>query len=46
MLEQWIRNVPISLLRQIIADADARGSRIWVLAQEELASRFQGAMAA
>lgn len=46
MLEEWIRNVPVSLLRQIIGDANVRGSRIWNLARIELIERCQGALAA
>jgi hypothetical protein len=46
MLEEWIRNVPLSLLRQIIADPKARGSVIWALANEELFRRAQDALAA
>lgn len=46
MLEEWIRNVPVSMLRQIIADTNARGSRIWQLARIELIERCQGALAA
>jgi len=46
MLEEWIRNVPISILRQIIADTNARGSHIWRLARNEMIERFQDALAA
>lgn len=46
MLEQWIQNVPISLLRQILGDATVRGTRIWELARDELPCRAQAALAA
>ncbi len=46
MLEQWIQNVPISLLRQILTDARMGGTRIWQLARDELPRRAQDALAA
>jgi hypothetical protein len=41
MLREWIRNIPLALLRQIVADRRVRGSHIWTLACEELAIRQQ-----
>lgn len=46
MLELWIQNVPVSLLRQILGDAAMRGTRIWELARDELPRRAQAALAA
>jgi len=41
MLREWIRNVPMALLRQIAADSKVRGTFIWIIACEELAMRQQ-----
>jgi hypothetical protein len=39
VLEEWIRNVPMSLVKRIVEDAKVIGSPIWVLAFVELARR-------
>ncbi|WP_156612732.1 hypothetical protein [Paramagnetospirillum marisnigri] len=39
MLEEWIRNIPMSLVERIVADTRVRGSRIWGLATTELQRR-------
>ena len=39
MLREWIRNIPLSLLRQIVADEKVRGNYIWQLAVDELNRR-------
>jgi len=39
MLREWIRNIPLALLRQIVADRKVRGNYIWRLAAEELERR-------
>ena len=39
MLREWIRNIPLALLRQIVADRRVRGNYIWQLATEELERR-------
>ncbi|MBR9970949.1 hypothetical protein [Magnetospirillum sulfuroxidans] len=47
MLEEWIRNLSIEMLRQIAEDAKVEGSRIWQLAVVELLLRQnQAALAA
>ena len=39
MLEEWIRNVPLDLIRRIAADRKVRGNHIWTLAVAELHRR-------
>ena len=39
MLREWIRNIPLALLRQIVADEAARGDYIWGLAADEMNRR-------
>lgn len=39
MLEEWIRNVPLALIRRIAADRKVRGNHIWALAVAELGRR-------
>lgn len=39
MLEEWIRNVPTALLKQIAADSKVEGTHIWQLAVVELMVR-------
>ena len=39
MLREWISNVPVSLLRRIVADQCVHGSYIWTIANEELSHR-------
>jgi len=39
MLEEWIRNLPVSELQVIAADAKVQGSRIWQMAVVELRNR-------
>lgn len=47
MLEEWIRNLPVDMLKQIAGDSKVEGSRIWQLAVVELLLRQnQAAMAA
>ena len=46
MLQDWIRNIPVSELRKIVGDAKVHGSRIWHLAAHELMAREQVALAA
>lgn len=47
MLEEWIRNVPVSTLRAIVGDRSMEGSHIWQLAVSELVLRqSQEALAA
>ena len=47
MLEEWIRNVPVEMLKQIAGDSKAEGSRVWQLAVVELLLRQnQAALAA
>jgi hypothetical protein len=47
MLEEWIRNVPVSTLKEIAADTKVQGTRIWQLAVVELLVRQnQDALAA
>ncbi|WP_146747718.1 hypothetical protein [Paramagnetospirillum kuznetsovii] len=41
MLRDWIRNIPMALLRRIVADQKVHGTYIWTLAQEELSLRRQ-----
>ncbi|HIJ64298.1 MAG TPA: hypothetical protein HPQ04_16520 [Rhodospirillaceae bacterium] len=45
MLREWIRNVPLSLLRRIVADERVRGNYVWRLAAEELRRRKVNAAA-
>ncbi len=47
MLEEWIRNIPVAMLKTIAADAKVQGTRIWQLAVVELLVREnQAAIAA
>ncbi len=39
MLREWIRNLPTSLLREIVANSRVRGNFIWQLACSELDRR-------
>jgi hypothetical protein len=39
MLREWIRNIPLELVRQIAEDRNVRHGPIWRLAVEELARR-------
>ncbi|MGE5548773.1 MAG: hypothetical protein ACM33T_17850 [Solirubrobacterales bacterium] len=39
MLAEWIRNIPLALVNRIANDNKVRGSRVWVLACEELQRR-------
>lgn len=39
MLEEWIRNIPMALVKRIVADRKVHGGRIWTLAVAELARR-------
>lgn len=39
MLEEWIRNVPTALLKQITLDPRVEGTHIWQLAVVELMVR-------
>lgn len=39
MLEEWIRNLPITELKTIVGDSKVQGSRIWQLAIMEIRSR-------
>ncbi|CUW39767.1 conserved protein of unknown function [Magnetospirillum sp. XM-1] len=41
MLEEWIRNVPLTLVERIVADRKAQGTPIWSLASIELMRRTQ-----
>ncbi|KIM00487.1 hypothetical protein CCC_01905 [Paramagnetospirillum magnetotacticum MS-1] len=43
MLEEWIRNVPLSHVERIVADIKVRGTPIWSLACIELTRRCQAA---
>lgn len=43
MLEEWIRNVPLSLVERIVADLRVQGSPIWLLASGELTRRAHSA---
>lgn len=42
MLDEWIRNIPLSLVERIVADSGVQGSPIWRLARGELARRMRG----
>ena len=47
MLEEWIHNLSVEMLRQIAGDSKVEGSRIWQLAVVELLLRQnQAALAA
>ena len=39
MLEEWIRNIPLSLVERIVADRKVADSPIWALASTELMRR-------
>ncbi|MDO8608818.1 MAG: hypothetical protein Q7R40_19975 [Phaeospirillum sp.] len=39
MLEEWIRNIPLTLVERIVADRAVQGSPIWALAKAELGRR-------
>lgn len=39
MLEEWIRNIPLSLVERIVADQRVQGNPIWLLASGELTRR-------
>ena len=39
MLEEWIRNIPLTLIRRIAADHKVKGNHIWTLAVAELDRR-------
>lgn len=41
MLEEWIRNVPLTLVERIVADRKVQGTPIWSLASIELLRRRQ-----
>lgn len=41
VLEEWIRNVPLTLVERIVADRKAQGTPIWSLASIELMRRTQ-----
>ncbi|WP_168186011.1 hypothetical protein [Magnetospirillum sp. ME-1] len=41
MLEEWIRNVPLTLVERIVADRKAEGTPIWSLASIELMRRVR-----
>jgi hypothetical protein len=41
VLEEWIRNIPQSLVERIVADHKVAGSPIWSLASIELLRRSQ-----
>lgn len=39
MLREWIRNIPVSRLNEIISDSKVKGSYIWRLACLEIDRR-------
>lgn len=39
MLEEWIRNIPLALVKRIVADRRVTGTPIWTLAVVELHRR-------
>lgn len=39
MLDEWIRNIPLTLVERIVADRKVRGNHIWNLALAELGRR-------
>ena len=39
MLAEWIRNIPLVLIKRIVADRRIQGNHIWSLAVAELGRR-------
>lgn len=39
VLEEWIRNIPLTLVERIFADHTIQGNPIWILAATELGRR-------
>ncbi len=39
VLDEWIRNIPLTLVERIVADRKVRGNHIWNLALAELGRR-------
>lgn len=46
LLEDWVKALPVSTLRHIVADHSARWSVLWELARLELQGRTEEALAA